>query len=385
MDNKEILENTYRVSYDSAKKYVEQGNLAAAKNALKKALSAAIKLAEQSRGAERERYKKNAVTVSDLLESVNNKMDGAASAVKAKPTERKKAEEPIKPRSPEKPLPPITVEEALAKLNELEGLSKVKEQVKKLVAETKVSELRKSRSLKVRVKTHHLIFTGNPGTGKTTVARIMADIYRALGILSKGHLVEAKRADLIAGYVGQTAIKTQEVIDSALGGVLFIDEAYMLYKKDNDKDYGKEAIDTLLKALEDNRDDFVVIVAGYADDMREFFEANVGLMSRFRTEIEFENYNGEQMFNIFANMCKSSQYVLTGGAEKNLRAFFDRLYAENGGKKDFANARTVRNAFDLIIEHQDLRIAEMGGNISNDVLMTITESDLIGLDTASVK
>lgn len=385
MDNKEILENTYRVSYDSAKKYVEQGNLAAAKNALKKALSSAIKLAEQSRGAERERYKKNAVTVSDLLESVNNKMDSAASAVKAKPTERKKTEEPIKLRPPEKPLPPITVEEALAKLNELEGLSKVKEQVKKLVAETKVSELRKSRSLKVRVKTHHLIFTGNPGTGKTTVARIMADIYRALGILSKGHLVEAKRADLIAGYVGQTAIKTQEVIDSALGGVLFIDEAYMLYKKDNDKDYGKEAIDTLLKALEDNRDDFVVIVAGYADDMREFFEANVGLMSRFRTEIEFENYNGEQMFSIFANMCKSSQYVLTGGAEKSLRIFFDRLYAENGGKKDFANARTVRNAFDLIVEHQDLRIAEMGGNISNDVLMTITESDLAGLDTASVK
>lgn len=385
MDNKEILENTYRVSYDSAKKYVEQNNLAAAKNALKKALSAAIKLAEQSRGAERERYKKNAVTVSELLETVNNKMDRSASEVKTKPTERKKAEEPIKPRPPEKPLPPITVDEALAKLNELEGLNKVKEQVKKLVAETKVSELRKSRSLKVRVKTHHLIFTGNPGTGKTTVARIMADVYRALGILSKGHLVEAKRADLIAGYVGQTAIKTQEVIDSALGGVLFIDEAYMLYKKDNDKDYGKEAIDTLLKALEDNRDDFVVIVAGYADDMREFFEANVGLMSRFRTEIEFENYNGEQMFNIFANMCKSSQYVMADGVEKRLREFFDRLYAENGGKKDFANARTVRNAFDLIIEHQDLRIAEMGGDITDAVLMTITERDLVGLDTASVK
>lgn len=389
MNNTTILENAYRTSYESAIKYVEQNNLVAAKNALKKALESAIKLIEQSFGSERARYKANAESVSAMIEQINDKLRAAEEEAR-----RKANVQPAAPAAPSYEKEPsndepkrkkMSVDEALAALNELEGLQKVKEKVNQLIAEINISNMRKAENLRVHTKTHHLVFLGNPGTGKTTVARIMADIYYALGILSKGQLIEVKRSDLVAEYVGQTGPKTQKVIESAMGGVLFIDEAYDLYKKNNDKDYGMEAINALLKALEDNRDDFVVIVAGYKADMDEFLQSNDGLLSRFRNEVVFENYNGVQMFNIFAARCKKSDYVLGPGVEEFMHAYFEKLYRENIGVRSFANARTVRNVMDHVLERQELRLASTKTKLSRTDLMTITLDDLADLPHVEIK
>ena len=219
----------------------------------------------------------------------------------------------------------------------------------------------------------HLVFSGNPGTGKTTVARIVGKVYSALGILSKGHMVEVDRSGLVAGYVGQTAIKTKEVVDKALGGVLFIDEAYTLAPENADKDFGQEAIDTILKAMEDHRDDFVVIVAGYATLMPRFIDSNPGLKSRFNKYLYFEDYNGDQLFEIFQGRVKRNDYRLDEAAEAAVKDHLQELYEDRDGS--FGNARDVRNLFEKIVAAQADRVAGLESPTDEDI-STITVEDL---------
>ena len=273
----------------------------------------------------------------------------------------------------EKEEPRPTLEEALAELDQLVGLDVVKKDVDSLVNLVKVRKLRQERGMKTPEMSFHLVFSGNPGTGKTTVARIVGKVYSALGILSKGHLVEVDRSGLVAGYVGQTAIKTKEVIDKALGGVLFIDEAYTLSPENADKDFGQEAIDTILKAMEDHRDDFVVIVAGYATLMPRFIDSNPGLKSRFNKYLYFEDYNGDQLFEIFQGRVERNDYKLDEAAESAVREHLQELYEDRDG--NFGNARDVRNLFEKIVAAQADRVAGLEEPTDEDI-STITVDDL---------
>ena len=216
----------------------------------------------------------------------------------------------------------------------------------------------------------HMVFTGNPGTGKTMMARMMARIYRSLGILSKGQLVEVDRSGLVAGYVGQTALKTQKVIEKAMGGVLFIDEAYALNGK-SENDFGQEAIDTILKAMEDHRDNLVVIVAGYTELMDKFIHSNPGLESRFNRFLLFEDYTPEEMFEIFKMRCGKG-YVLAPEAEPLVRDYI----AEESADPSFGNARGVRNLFEHILVAQNNRLAKLE-TVTREDLMTITPDDVL--------
>jgi SpoVK/Ycf46/Vps4 family AAA+-type ATPase len=219
----------------------------------------------------------------------------------------------------------------------------------------------------------HLVFSGNPGTGKTTVARLLAQIYHEIGLLSKGHLIETDRSGLVGGYVGQTAVKTQEVIKSALGGILFIDEAYSL-AQESENDYGKEAIDTLLKAMEDHRDDLIVIVAGYPALMEKFLYSNPGLESRFNKFIYFEDYNDIELYEIFMLMCQDSNLSLDEGAEDYLKQYFKKVYENRS--KNFANGRAVRNLFEEVITNQANRLAQQS-DITDEELNTLTYEDFL--------
>ena len=274
----------------------------------------------------------------------------------------------------------VTVEEALAELNGLVGLKPVKEEVTRFVKFVRVAQQRKVQGLKVAPISYHMVFTGNPGTGKTTVARIMAKIYKALGVVKNGHLVECDRGALVAGYTGQTAIKTGEVIDSALGGVLFVDEAYALVNGKDDS-YGQEAISTLLKRMEDDRDRLVVIVAGYTEEMKTFIDANSGLASRFNHYVEFPDYTAEELAEMFRMNAKKSQYLLSAEAERDLGAFIAAKTANRDRK--FGNGRWVRNLFEQAVAHQAERVADIA-NPTQEQLMTIEMRDIGELGKASV-
>ena len=265
-----------------------------------------------------------------------------------------------------------SLEELMAQLDELVGLETVKKEVKSLTNLIKVRKLREAAGLPNTAMSLHMVFLGNPGTGKTTVARLMAGLYAAIGALSKGQLVEVDRSGLVAGYVGQTALKTQEVIQSAMGGVLFIGEAYSL-SKGGENDFGREAIETILKAMEDHRDDLIVIVAGYTGPMEKFIHSNPGLESRFNKYFFFPDYNGEQLMEMFRIRCKKNGYTMTEETEKAAVAFFTQLYEERN--ENFGNGRDVRNVFEDMVVRQANRVAALE-NPSKEDLMAVLPADL---------
>ena len=275
----------------------------------------------------------------------------------------------------ETPLPESepTLEELLAELDGLCGLEQVKQDVKSLINLVKVRRLREEAGLPVPPMSLHLVFLGNPGTGKTTVARLLARLYHAIGILSKGQLVEVDRSGLVAGFVGQTALKTQEVIQKAIGGVLFIDEAYALVNQDNGNDFGREVIEVLLKNMEDHRKDLVVIVAGYSQLMEKFIHSNPGLESRFNKYFYFEDYDGAQLFTILQSMCVKNGYVLTPEGEALARRELMALYEDRD--ENFGNARDVRNLFEQAVARQSDRVARLEAP-TREQLMELHPEDL---------
>lgn len=265
-----------------------------------------------------------------------------------------------------------SLDKVLEELNELIGLESVKKQVNAFVKQIQVFKTKKERGLPVPNMSYHMVFTGNPGTGKTTVARLMGEIYAALDIVDGGQLVEVDRSQLVAGYVGQTAEKTKKKLKEALGGVLFIDEAYTLSGKGNN-DFGQEAVDTILKGMEDHRDELIVIVAGYNDLMQEFIDSNPGLRSRFKMYINFEDYTGEEMYSIFKCLCKKNQLTVEKEAEDEIINYLNDRY--NNRDKNFGNAREVRNIFETIVQNQSIRVSEIK-NPTDEDLLTIKVCDL---------
>jgi hypothetical protein len=284
---------------------------------------------------------------------------GAATAAGAEP-----------PAAPPPVPAPRPLEELYAELDALIGLDTVKAEIRRQAEVLRVATLREAKGLKVPDLTRHLVFTGNPGTGKTTIARLTAEIYASLGVLDKGQLVECDRGSLVAGYVGQTAIKTKEQIDAAMGGVLFIDEAYAL-ARGGPQDFGREAIDTLVKALEDHRDDFVVIVAGYTGPMRELIDTNPGLESRFRLTIEFPDYTDDELVAIFQRLCAKAEYEPAPDALDALRSLLSVQVRDEG----FGNARFVRNVFESALVRQAWRLRDVADP---------TEEQLRGLNASDV-
>lgn len=267
--------------------------------------------------------------------------------------------------------PPEKLEDLQAELDGYIGLARVKREVKTLVNLVKVHQMRKENGLPETEMSLHMVFSGNPGTGKTTVARIMARIYHALGILSKGQLVETDRSGLVAGYVGQTAIKTRKVLEKALGGVLFIDEAYAL-NGGGDNDFGQEAIDTVLKYMEDHRDDLVVIAAGYDGLMDQFIHSNPGLESRFNRFLHFDDYTPQEMLEIFRMQCRKGCYELDEDAAAAVQELIAR---ENTDPVSFGNARGVRNLFERVLVCQADRLARQE-TVRREDLMRLTAEDV---------
>ena len=257
-------------------------------------------------------------------------------------------------------------------LQKLIGLSSVKEEIQRLTNFIKIQQIRKEKGLKESKVSYHCVFTGNPGTGKTTVARIVAGIYKELGIIKKGHLIETDRAGLVAEYVGQTAVKTNKIIDSALDGVLFIDEAYSLIQSTSN-DYGHEAISTLLKRMEDERDRLIVILAGYSENMQDFIDSNPGLQSRFNRYIDFQDYTSQQLFDIFMLNVKKHDYTINQKAQEMLKKLFED--AIENKDENFGNARYVRNIFEKTLENQAMRLASLT-NLSREILSEINEMDI---------
>jgi Cdc6-like AAA superfamily ATPase len=279
---------------------------------------------------------------------------GAATAATAAP--------PVEPARP--------LEELLAELDGLVGLAPVKAEVKLVTNLLRVEKLRTERGLPVVAHSRHLVFTGNPGTGKTTVARLLAQIYRTLGVVDKGQLVETDRSGLVAGYVGQTATKVRDVFLSAVGGVLLIDEAYSLVRGQGG-DFGHEAIDTIVKLMEDHRDDVVLIVAGYPGEMATFLDANPGLRSRFPKTIFFDDYADDQLVTIFDGMAEKSHYTPTDGARKAVLAYVAAQPHDRG----FGNARLVRNLFEAAVSAQASRVVELV-DVSDEALVALEAEDI---------
>ena len=266
--------------------------------------------------------------------------------------------------------PPRPLEELLAELDALVGLAPVKAEVRLVADLIQVQNLRRRRGLPVADSSRHLVFTGNPGTGKTTVARLLAEIYRTLEVVDRGHLVETDRSQLVAGFVGQTAIQVRKVVEQARGGVLLVDEAYALARGDQ-RDFGQEAIDTLVKMMEDHRHDLVVIAAGYPEEMEDFVDSNPGLRSRFPKTIAFPDYSDDELVAIFSTMAAKSAYTCSADVERRLRAWF----AAQPRTKGFGNARLARNLFEAAVARQASRVVGHA-DPTDEQLMALTPHDI---------
>jgi Holliday junction resolvasome RuvABC ATP-dependent DNA helicase subunit len=273
---------------------------------------------------------------------------------------------------PDKDAGPQTIEKCIAQLHSLVGMASVKREVETLINVAKVFTIRKQRGLPVPDVSFHMVFSGNPGTGKTSVARIVAQVYGCLGLLKGGQLIEVDRSGLVGNFVGQTATKTKKVIETAIGGVLFIDEAYAL-ANNSDNDYGHEAIEVLLKAMEDHRDELVVIVAGYTNKMNAFLASNPGLRSRFPRVISFPDYSRDELCEIFTRTANQNKFVVSESAAAILRVGFEKLVQNKG--PNFANARDVRNIFERAISMQANRIGSLT-SIDEVELTAITTQDI---------
>lgn len=361
MENIDLLTETFNLYFKKAKESNARGDKALAKRYYMLAAEQMFKMAKASTGelqkarvARAKRLVECAESISAPAKKSGDEQDDEKSDVNIKRNDK------------------VTLEEALGELNKLVGLNGVKSRVRDWVDQIKVFQMRKDRGMSVPDMSYHLVFTGNPGTGKTTVARLMAQIYCALGILSEGHLVEVDRSDLVAGYIGQTAVKTRDVLKKAKGGVLFIDEAYSL-ATGSSNDFGQEAIDTVLKEMEDRRDDLVVIVAGYDGLMERFIDSNPGLRSRFKNYLHFADYTGDELYKIFMSLCKKSQYTVDDDASAALLNYFTALYDKRN--KNFGNGRDVRNAFENIVTRQSRRVARLK-NPTDEQMTEITVEDL---------
>lgn len=282
-----------------------------------------------------------------------------------------KAEEPPEPEEDDTSLPP-----SFLKLKRMTGLKAVKDAMREVIALVKLKEARENLGLPDVGSTLHLVFTGNPGTGKTVVARLIADIYRELGVLSKGHLVEVGRKDLVGEYIGQTAPKVEKAVEKAMGGVLFIDEAYSLFQNgDDSKDFGREAIDTFVPLMENRRDSFALIVAGYKKEMDEFLKGNPGLKSRFVGTLNFEDYSFKELFRIFQSFCVTKGIALDKAAELKVREYISELQKQSGS--DFGNGRAMRNLLEHCIKQQARRLSKTNRRYwTKSALQTLTEADI---------
>jgi len=268
-----------------------------------------------------------------------------------------------------------SIDDVLKELDSFTGMEGIKKDVRTLINLLKIQKQRERQGLSVVKPSLHMVFTGPPGTGKTTVGRIMGRVFKSLGVLSKGHIIETDRSSLVAGYVGQTAIKVDEVVESAKDGVLFIDEAYTLSPSDGQDSFGQEAIDTLLKRMEDMRENLVIIVAGYEEEMQRFIESNPGFKSRFNKYISFEDYKPEELIQIFKSIVHKNNYKVEDDLILGLSAKFIDLF--NTRTKSFGNGRVVRNLFEKIVENQSNRLAIMEGNLSDNDLQTLKLVDLV--------
>ncbi|HIK14250.1 MAG TPA: AAA family ATPase [Leptolyngbyaceae cyanobacterium M33_DOE_097] len=306
----------------------------------------------------------------DALSQIWRELHNSTSA------EAKKAETSNADNNKKTTEPPAedSLEKVLEELHELVGLENIKTEVQTLTNFLKVQKVRIERGLATTNVSLHCVFCGSPGTGKTTVARLMGRILKALSFLEKGHLVETDRAGMVASHIGGTAEKVSKLVDSSLDGVLFVDEAYALKGNTSSQDFGQEAIDTLLKRMEDYRDRLVVVVAGYTEPMSIFITANPGLKSRFNRYFYFEDYTPDELVAIFNRFCKSSNFQLTNEATDKLKNLFSKLYEDRD--QTFGNARLARNLFEKTIEQQANRLAVISNNLTDEVLTTILPEDI---------
>ena len=360
MSETRFLYDSFNIYYEKGMNALKEGNYEVAKRNIYASAESLLKLAKLSEGSLKEQRLKRATELTELANKIILKQETLSSSNSEKVNSVIFQEEKV------------SLEEALKKLNNLIGLNSVKKQINDWVEQIKVFNMRRENGLSIPPMSYHLIFTGNPGTGKTTVARIIAQIYCALGITKTANFVETDRADLVAGYVGQTAIKTKEALNKAKDGVLFIDEAYTLANK-GENDFGQESIDTLLKVMEDSRENLVVIAAGYDNLMEGFINSNPGLKSRFKTIIKFDDYSPEELFEIFINFCNQEEYILEDEASKLIKKIIFNMY--NNRNEKFGNGREVRNLFENIVTLQSRRVSSIANPTRKD-LMTITYKDL---------
>lgn len=364
MENTRLLYDAFNIYYEKGMAEIEKKHFETAKRNILLAAETLLKLAKVSEGRLRNQRLKRATELMELAQKI--------AVNQQKKTVGGGLDEKIDWSADIREVETLSLDEALKRLNALIGLESVKTQINDWVEQIKVFKKRKESGLSVPPMSYHLVFTGNPGTGKTTIARMIAQIYNALGITQNINFVEVDRADLVAGYIGQTAIKTKDAINKARGGVLFIDEAYTLANK-GDNDFGQEAIDTLLKIMEDSREDIVVIAAGYEHLMERFINSNPGLKSRFKTFIKFDDYVPEELFNIFMGFCKNEEYTVESAAQKMIMKLITSIYVGRG--EDFGNGREIRNLFEKIVTQQSKRVAAIACPSKND-LMEIKVEDL---------